>query len=134
MKRQTGKAHGFEHGQTILFAGQGLEPTEPVKAVFNQTSRRIMIRLGDGKAVSIHNSVPFWAAPTITPEGVLASMVAEYVADSRRMVLVDHGREQRLYGWAQSLIHVAMIVYGLSEEDAAERVGDMINDVETGMC
>lgn len=130
MKRQTGKAHGFEHGQTILYAGRNMTPIEqPVRCVITWSGRRIMFRKPDGDTHSLTISEPFWAAPALlSAEELLAHLVSEYVTRSRRNGVTSIER----VAVADMLIYAAMITYGLSEEDATERVGDMINDVETG--
>ena len=59
-------------------------------------------------------------------------MVSEYVTQSRREGVNRQTYPYVLSGWAQALIHAAMVTYGLDMEAATEHVGDMINDVETG--
>lgn len=127
MKRLTALEHGFEHGQTILFAGQGVTRlTDARKGVFTQLSRRALIRFTDGTSVSVQNSAAFWAMAAF-PDGetVLGRMVAEYAA-------MTDGRQrgtERTAGWGEALIFVCQQVHGHDRAQATEWVGDMIGEL-----
>lgn len=136
MKRQTALNHGFVHGQTILYGGRfPNRHARPITVKFTRSgARRIILRSDAGHAdITLMAEEPFWAAPALPDAAhLLASMVVEYVNVSRQGQWSDADKPARLYGWAQCLIHAAMVTYGLSEEGATERIADMINDVETG--
>jgi hypothetical protein len=88
-----------------------------------------MFRKPDGDTHSLNNSEPFWAVAAFpSAEGLLASLVSEYVTRSRDGSTGD----MRLSGMAHMLTLAAMVTHGMDEETATEWVGDMINDIETG--